>query len=883
MHSSLNTGLATHFVQSQQVYFIITDTDGNIVQANPMFEKRSGFSNEQLTKYNIADILCAVTKEKCHAAIEAALKNPEKVHNLLAAARDSVGAYFEVSWESSVLTSETDAPGCIQWVGVDLKKSSNSSDGKTLNTELAERYTAYKRTMEGLWLFELRPAISTSAGVDDILNHCRNHAYLADCNDNMAWMYGFEKADEFKGISLNALIDFTDELRVENLRRFIRDGFSASKIETKEFDRYGRTVYFLNNMTGIVEDGMLVRIWGSQQDITSQKLAEEKIRYFAQLVESVSDIIISQDTEFNIVSWNKAAEEVYGYKASMMIGKKMPGLPHFHFQGVSREEFFQMLDANGAWTGEINMLNKSGNIVTVLTTVTQMKDDAGKLIGFVSVSKDMTEKRKAEKKEKESELFYRNLISHSLDGIIIIDISGTINYCGPSVTKLSGYETSALIGRSVFDFIHPDDMQKAKDSYVQELRKQSRVHYIPLRLLHANGNWVWYSVRAHNLLNEPGINGTIIYFTDETRRKVFEDRLRKSEQRFRQLIQNLNLGVLLVNRQGEVIISNQRAFDLLGISEEQLMGKGMHSIPWDTIHEDGRPFLPTDYPIYISIMEKKALRDIVMGVYQVKTKERVWLLVNSEVIPGHTEDTFHVICSFTDITEQRRLSQQLVDLEIHKQKQLIQATIDAQERERKEIGRELHDNISQHITTTRLYLEVARDQASGEVLTIINQAHKGLLNTVNEMRQLSQSLVPPSLSDIGLVESIEDLCNPLKNLHAFSIHFHHPSFDEKLLPDNMKLMLFRIIQEQINNIIRHAHADTIVISLYMPPGQVILVVTDNGIGFDPGSVKKGLGFANISNRAGLFGGALEITSSSQHGCTIRVSIPLASPVSEDNS
>ena len=92
----------------------------------------------------------------------------------------------------------------------------------------------------------------------------------------------------------------------------------------------------------------------------------------------------------------------------------------------------------------------------------------------------------------------------------------------------------------------------------------------------------------------------------------------------------------------------------------------------------------------------------------------------------------------------------------------MQATIDGQERERSEISRELHDNISQHLTTTRIYLEVVKDKAEGQFLEMIEQAHKSLIYISHEIRRLSQSLAPPELRDIGLVESIRDLCNLLK-------------------------------------------------------------------------------------------------------------------------
>jgi PAS domain S-box-containing protein len=406
-----------------------------------------------------------------------------------------------------------------------------------------------------------------------------------------------------------------------------------------------------------------------------------------------------------------------------------------------------------------------------------------------------------------------------------------------------------------------------------ELNKQSVQNFILLRLHHSNGSWIWCSVRGHNLLQEPGINAMVIYFTDETKRKAIEDKLRESEQRFRHLINNLNLGVILLDGKGEILICNQGCFDMFNVTTDVLTGTNLFNNNWSVIYENGDALPVSEYPVAIAIRTKKNVRDVVIGVFH-NNAVISWLIVNAEPVLDETGHVHYVICSFADITEQKRLSGKLVEQEIQKQKQLMQATIDAQEKERKEIGRELHDNISQRITTTRLYLEVAREKAEGEVLSMISQAHKGLLNTVNEIRQLSQSLVPPSLSDIGLTESIEDLCTPIKNMHAYDISFQHHPFDETLLPDNMKLMLFRIIQEQINNIIRHANANAILIILQTFKDRVMLTVGDNGRGFDPASVKKGLGFVNIRNRAGLFEGKVEINTAPEKGCIITVSIPL---------
>ena len=186
---------------------------------------------------------------------------------------------------------------------------------------------------------------------------------------------------------------------------------------------------------------------------------------------------------------------------------------------------------------------------------------------------------------------------------------------------------------------------------------------------------------------------------------------------------------------------------------------------------------PDEYPVAQAIQTKKVDQEsYCRGETKTNLAIFTWLQINAQPVLESDQTIKHIICSFIDITGQRALAQQFKQQELQKQKQLMQATIDGQERERSEISRELHDNISQHLTTTRIYLEVAKDKAEGPLFEMITQAHKGLMYISNEIRRLSQSLAPPELRDIGLVESIRDLCDLLKNLHAFSIKFEHHAF-----------------------------------------------------------------------------------------------------------
>ena len=366
----------------------------------------------------------------------------------------------------------------------------------------------------------------------------------------------------------------------------------------------------------------------------------------------------------------------------------------------------------------------------------------------------------------------------------------------------------------------------------------------------------------------------LIYFCDDSYRRSIEAALIESRERFFHLIQNLNIGVILCDAEGSIQLCNQTCLELFQVKEEELIGESAFNPVYIISDENGKKLIQEEYPIAQAIRTKAVVRNRILGVESRKSGNVIWLHVNTQPVLGEGDQLKHVICSFIDITEQRKLAQQLKQQELLKQRQLMQATIDGQERERSEISRELHDNISQHLTTTRLYLEVVKDKTDGQLFEMISEAHKGLMYIINVIRSLSQTLAPPELRDIGLVESIRDLCDLVKKLNPYRVQFEHDQFNEDKIPDPMKLMLFRIIQEQINNIIRHAGANKITISLEAGETEVRLTIADDGKGFDTQLIKKGLGLTNIFNRVTLFDGNAEIITSPGNGCLLQVKVPL---------
>jgi PAS domain S-box-containing protein len=228
-----------------------------------------------------------------------------------------------------------------------------------------------------------------------------------------------------------------------------------------------------------------------------------------------------------------------------------------------------------------------------------------------------------------------------------------------------------------------------------------------------------------------------------------------------------------------------------------------------------------------------------------------------------------VIGAAQDITERVRLQDQLMEEKNLRQEEIMKATLGVQEKERNEIGYELHDNVNQILTSAKLYLEcVGRWDDKKEEYRLMSL---DLINkSVEEIRRLSKSLVQPRLNDVGLVQAIDDILENIRVTRQLSIVLQYDGFDETSLDHGLKLAIYRIIQEQTTNIIKHAQASAARIELYQEQKDTVLKIVDNGLGFDPSLLRKGIGFTNIINRSAVHHGKVVIDSAPGKGCSLSI-------------
>ena len=243
------------------------------------------------------------------------------------------------------------------------------------------------------------------------------------------------------------------------------------------------------------------------------------------------------------------------------------------------------------------------------------------------------------------------------------------------------------------------------------------------------------------------------------------------------------------------------------------------------------------------------------------------------LLRDHEGNPERMIGAAQDITVRKKLEQELLQNELERQKAINQATVDTQEQERSEIGKELHDNVNQVLTTTKLYLDLALSNSELKD-DLISKSTKNIISVINEIRQLSRSLMDPSIGDLGLIDSINDLIENINLTRKLHVNLTADKHIEALLTNNHRLTVFRIIQEALNNAIKHAKASVVNITISKNKDLATVIIDDNGIGFDPELVKKGAGLKNIQNRIYLINGTHHISSKQDKGCKITISFPL---------
>jgi PAS domain S-box-containing protein len=341
-----------------------------------------------------------------------------------------------------------------------------------------------------------------------------------------------------------------------------------------------------------------------------------------------------------------------------------------------------------------------------------------------------------------------------------------------------------------------------------------------------------------------------------------QEELEKKADNYRLLFENNPLPMWIISKSTHAILDvNHTAISHYGYSREEFLNLDLKEL---RLFEGLNNFIEI---MNYTTREKKT------GVWKHKKKDGSIIMVDiiADDIIYKEMDARLILAN--DVTEKINTEEALMNQKIKQQEIITETTIKAQEKEREELGKELHDNINQILASTKLYLELARNGDKDLLSKALQKSYENVNLAINQIRQLCKQLVHPKLDDL-LINILSELVEEIQAAAPFSIHLHASKFDEDRLDESIKLMIYRIAQEQLNNILKYADCSMVEITIETHADSLELIMEDNGKGFDLSQKSKGVGLRNIDNRVKFYKGTSSIITQPYHGCRLEVSVPL---------
>jgi PAS domain S-box-containing protein len=614
------------------------------------------------------------------------------------------------------------------------------------------------------------------------------------------------------------------------------------------------------------EQGKAIRLIGAIQNVTEKKLAEEELKKLSLIAKETLNSVIITDIEGKITWVNEAFTNIAGYTPQEVMGRS-PGevLQGPETNPVTRRYMRKMIHKQKSFECDIINYTKQGKKYWIRIQCQPQFDEKGMPINFFAIQTDITREKEAEQNLINSERKFRALIENSKDGMSVISEEGIVLDISVSGLKMLGYTKEAYVGLERKKLIHPADQAIVDDSFREVIEHPRSVRTIEYRFKKANGEYTWLESTFHNLLEEPSINAIVIHYREINERKLAVDLVKSSEEKYRNLFNNNPASIFIWNPEDLAILEiNDAAIKEYGYTREEFLQMSVTDLNAAGSGEEIRDLAQ-------NLMINENFKSNAIWQHETKSGAGRYMDITFQAIDYYGQKASLAIVN--NITGQIELEIKLSTERLKKQQEITAAVITAQEQEREELGKELHDNINQILATTRLYIEYAQtNEAMREQL--LQSAKEFIMSAVTEIRNLSKSLLPPSLGEVGLVVALEELFDTIRRVNKYAFHTEWIDIDEKRVPEQLKLTIFRIIQEQINNIIKHAQANNIWVKIKMQNQRLLISVKDDGKGFNMIEKSKGVGLKNISSRAGLHNGTMQMQSEPGEGCELKVAFSL---------
>jgi PAS domain S-box-containing protein len=649
------------------------------------------------------------------------------------------------------------------------------------------------------------------------------------------------------------------------------------QLEKRYFRRDGSLVWGSLSIS-LLKSGPSPLVLAMVEDITDKKNAEEARFRHAAVIESSDDAIASATIDGIIVSWNTGAQKIYGYTEAEAVGKPITMLVPPELPDEENKILETLKSGHRIEHFETVRVTKTGKRINVSLTISPIKDSTGRTVGISGIARDITERKLAEDALRASEERLRLAQHAARIGTFDWNIRTGVNAWTPELEAMYGLPPGGFGGtQTAFEnLVHPDD-RAAVIQLVEAAMKSGQPTKGEWRVVWGDGSVHWIGGRWQVFTDASGEPSKMIGVNvDITERKLADEArlevnrtleaqaalLQSREELLKIFVKHAPAAVAMLDRDMRYLQVSDRWCADFALDSSQILGRSHYEI---------FPDLPERWKeTHRRALAGESLR---AGEDRWDREDGTTTWSRWEIRPWQNPDGLQggILIFSEDITYRKHAEEALLGMS--------RKLIEAQERERTRIGRELHDDIGQRLAMAAIELQQLQDdplilpEVRGRMGKLQNQTSE----IASDIQSLSHELHSAKLQYLGIAPAMRGFCREFGEQQKVEIDFQTHDLPSPVPPDTA-LCFFRVLQEALHNSAKHSEVRRFEVRLWGTSDEIHLTVADSGAGFDREAAMNstGLGLTSMQERLRSVGGALSIESQPRRGTTIHARVPFTS-------
>lgn len=639
--------------------------------------------------------------------------------------------------------------------------------------------------------------------------------------------------------------------------------------------------------------GEVQRLIGTMQDITERVLTNEKLKKQATLLNKVSDAIITTNEEYDIISWNKAAEKLYGWTAAEALGQPLRTIIPTQYLRGDREKVAALFATEGAWNGEVIQTKKSGEELYVLASITALKNEYGNITGAIGVNRDITQRKEAEKALIDREERFRTVFNQQFQIMVLLSPEGRVIEVNDLPLQITGSSYEDYIGAYIWETPALAELPEWQTIIKDQVLKAGQIKETLLAedaFMAINGQMRWADVAYTAIRNEKEeVRYILLQATDITERKLTQVKLSQTQQELSELTNRFQIstraakiGIWDWSVQDDILIWDETMLEIYGISCDQF---SVQIESWQHY------VYPDDVDIFQEMIRWRSIGEKALVNTEFRIQRDDGVIRNIKAVGSIQRDdqgqVVRIIGTNWDITQEKEAEQERI-----RSRQL-----EARNKELEQFAYVASHDLQEPLRTVISFVGLLKrgyqdkfDERGHEYLKFIVDASARMSQLIKGLLEYSRIGTNRQLSQVDISDLIQNILDDL----SAQINQTQANISINPMPKIMgyETELRLLFQNLISNALKFRKADQspiIHLDVKDKKSHWLFTVTDQGIGIDPvykdqifslfqrlHGIEKyegtGIGLAHCHKIVDLHGGKIWVESQLHHGSTFFFSI-----------